>query len=229
MRPLGAALPRWRMALCILLVAAVLATVLVFTLGRCGGERKPYYTAQDFGIETIVSPLDQNENGVDDYTDILLGARTDAENRPRYDGAYVAGGYPPDDVGVCTDLVWRALKNAGYLLKDLVDADIRACPEAYPEIVTPDPNIDFRRVQNLKVYFERHAERLTLDTEDIAAWQPGDIVTYGTRHIGIVSDRRNERGEPYLIHNAGQPQREEDRLVSYGEISGHFRFDGARA
>lgn len=30
------------------------------------------YTAQDFGIETIHSSHDENQNGIDDYTDILL-------------------------------------------------------------------------------------------------------------------------------------------------------------
>lgn len=30
------------------------------------------YTAQDFGIETIHSSHDENQNGMDDYTDILL-------------------------------------------------------------------------------------------------------------------------------------------------------------
>ena len=58
--------------------------------------------------------------------DIVQGARIDAENKPNYRSAYYAGGYPPDDEGVCTDVVWRALKNAGHTLKDMVDADITA-------------------------------------------------------------------------------------------------------
>ena len=77
---------------------------------------KQYYTAEDFGIQTVTSPVDYNGNGVDDYTDILLGARKDAKQKPRYDGAYVDGGYPPEDTGVCTDLIWRAFREAGYSL-----------------------------------------------------------------------------------------------------------------
>ena len=67
------------------------------------------------------------------------------------------------------------------------------------------------------------------DPEDIAAWQPGDIVTFEGRHIGIISDKRNRDGIPYLIHNSGQPKREEDALLRCHRnhpISGHFRWNG---
>jgi uncharacterized protein YijF (DUF1287 family) len=174
--------------------------------------------------------VDFNQNQVDDFTDIMLGARADARNMPRYDGSYQAGGYPPDNIGVCTDLVWRAFRNAGYSLKDMVDQDIADHPNLYPGVAgSPEPNIDFRRVPNLKVFFERHAISLTLDPTDIAAWQPGDIVTFGTSHIAIVSDRRNQAGIPYIIHNSGQFRREEDALANSGTpISGHFRFDASK-
>jgi uncharacterized protein YijF (DUF1287 family) len=186
----------------------------------------PEQVKEKFGIERVVSPVDQNQNGIDDYMDFVIGARIDAENRPTYNGDYVVGGYPPDDQGVCTDLVWRAFKHAGYSLKDLVDADIAAHPEAYPATNgNPDPNIDFRRVRNLKVYFERNAVSLTLDPQKIEEWQPGDIVTFDhPGHIAIISDKRNRDGIPFILHNAGQPKREEDALLRY-EISGHFRFD----
>lgn len=186
------------------------------------------YTAEDFGITTIKSRIDYNGNGIDDYTDILTGARIDAKNRPKYKNAYYDGGYPPENEGVCTDLIWRAFKNAGYSLKDMVDEDIANNTELYPRVDgNPDPNIDFRRVSNLKVFFERHAISLTLDPYDIKKWQPGDIVTYGTSHIAIVSDKRNKNGLPYIIHNSGQLNREEDALARQ-EISGHFRFGKAQ-
>lgn len=192
------------------------------------GNQKTY-TAEDFGIEMIHSQNDADQDGMDDYTDILYGAKAEAKRKPTYQSAYYSGGYPPETEGVCTDVIWRAFRDAGYSLKDLVDQDIQENLEAYPRVEgKPDPNIDFRRVPNLKVYFERNAQSLTTDLTQIEQWQPGDIVTFGTTHIGIVSDLRNQKGVPYLIHNAGQPKREEDVLEMWNHfnpISGHFRIE----
>ena len=215
------------------LMAAATAALLLPVLDYWNLLPHKTYTAEHFGIETLQSPLDADGDGIDDYTDILLGARQDAENHPKYDPSYFAGGYPPENRGVCTDVVWRALQNAGYDLKAMIDADIARNTALYPRVQgTPDPNIDFRRVPNLRVFFGRHAECLTLDPEDIAAWQPGDIVTFGSRHVGIISDKRNRNGIPYLIHNSGQPRREEDALLRCHRnhpISGHYRWQGGTA
>ena len=191
-------------------------------------ETPEYFYAEDFGIETIKSNTDFDNDGIDDYTDILEGARIDAINKPKYKSEYYAGGYPPDDEGVCTDVIWRALKNAGYILKDMIDEDIRNNINEYPRVEgKPDSNIDFRRVPNLMVYFERNHISLTTDLNKIEEWQPGDIVVFGNDHVGIISDKRNKRGIPYLIHNGGQNNREEDGLEFYNEnwkkISAHFR------
>lgn len=185
------------------------------------------FGAEHFGIETVYSTIDFNKNGVDDYTDIMLGARKDAENHPKYDSSYWAGGYPPDNIGVCTDVVWRAFKNAGYNLREMVDNDIQLRPDAYPNISKRDDNIDFRRVVNLRVFFEEYGQKLTLDTACIEQWQPGDIVIFGNdKHIGIVSDKRNIKGQTFIIHNGGQPNREED-YFKRGEVTGHYRFDAS--
>lgn len=192
----------------------------------------PYYTSKDFGIEELKSDIDFNHNGTDDYHDIIIGARMDATNKPTYHSAYYDGGYPPDDEGVCTDLFWRALKYAGYNVKDMIDEDIANHIELYPRVNgSPDPNIDFRRVPNLKVFLERNCEVLTLDLTQIDQWQGGDIVIFGENggtHIGILSDKRNKDGVPFLIHNSGQPVREEDVLLTnkYKNIlSGHYRWN----
>jgi uncharacterized protein YijF (DUF1287 family) len=187
----------------------------------------PTYSGADFGIERVVATTDFNGNGVDDYLDIMRGARMDAENHPQYDGSYFAGGYPPENIDVCTDVVWRAFRNAGYSLRDMVDKDIDLALEDYPAVKSRDKNIDFRRVRNLRVFFEKYAVSLTLDINDIGEWQPGDIVIFGdNKHIGIVSDKRNSKGQPYIIHNGGQPNREEDYLKR-GEVTGHYRFDAS--
>ncbi|MDD4809497.1 MAG: DUF1287 domain-containing protein, partial [Bacilli bacterium] len=111
---------------------------------------------------------------------------------------------------------------------DLVDEDIKNNLNLYPRVEgKSDPNIDFRRVPNLHVFFERHALSLTLDTAQIETWQPGDIVIFGSNHIAIISDKRNKKGIPYIIHNANQPNREEDALLWWhrrSNITGHYRF-----
>ena len=210
----------------ILLVVGVLVFVLNHSSIISFGQN--IYYADDFGINTLKSDTDYDNDGIDDFTDIMLGARKDAENRPFYKSAYYAGGYPPDTEGVCTDVVWRSFKNAGYNLKDLIDEDIKNNVSEYPRVAgKPDPNIDFRRVPNLISFFSRNATSLTTDLSQIAEWQPGDIVTFVNSHVGIISDKRNKNGVPYLIHNGGQRNREEDILeiyILYAEISGHFRW-----
>ena len=185
----------------------------------------PYYNASDFEIEVLESNCDYDNDGVDDYMDIMLGARIDAENHPIYDGSYVSGGYPDDNRGVCADVIWRAFKNAGYILKDMIDEDIRNSPSDYPGLDTrPDPNIDFRRVVNLDVYFKETAINLTTDITKIDEWQGGDIIVF-KKHIGIVSDKRNKNGIPFIIHHANpyQIHYEEDILEYRDDIIGHYR------
>ena len=185
-------------------------------------------TDDDFDIKIVDNKVDFNDNGVNDYTDIMLGARKDAENEPKYIDKYFSGGYPPENVGVCSDVVWRAFKNAGYSLKDMVDADIKRRPEAYPLIEKPDPNIDFRRVRNLHIFFEKYAVTLTKNIEKTDKWQAGDIVILGDdKHIGIISDKRNDKGVPYVIHNDGQPDREED-ILKESKVIAHYRFDASK-
>lgn len=145
----------------------------------------------------------------------------------RYDGAYIAGGYPPDDIGVCTDVVWKGFMGAGINLKDLVDKDIEENFDAYKHVIsTPDPNIDFRLVPRLEVFFERNAEVLTTDLSNIIAWQPGDIVIFESSHVAIVSNVRNLWGMPYIIQHGKDPAGEEDRIFASDgmKISGHYRW-----
>ena len=116
-----------------------------------------------------------------------------------------------------------------YVKKFSNDLMIKENIELYPRVGgVQDKNIDFRRVKNLKVFFDRFAISLTTNPYEITEWMPGDIVIFETSHIGIISDKRNKDGIPYLIHNAGQPLREEDALIRWNKkspISGHYRFD----
>ena len=176
-----------RLFLIIIIAVAVLAAaaILLYYGNYYNIIPKQQYSAADFGIETIKSTVDFNDNGIDDFSDILKGAKDEAARRPKYDGSYFDGGYPPDDIGVCTDLVWRAFKQAGYDLKAMVDKDIEQDPNSYPHITEPDPNIDFRRVSTLRVFFKKYAQSLTIDADEIDKWQPGDIVIYNNKHIAF--------------------------------------------
>ena len=182
------------------------------------------YTNEDFGIEQYVSQVDKDNDGIDDQTDILKNARKYVETKPKYKSKYYGTGYPDDEYGVCTDVVAQGLKNSGYDLMELVNEDVLNHLEDY-NIEKPDKNIDFRRVVNLAVYFKNTAISLTTDLSEIEEWQGGDIVIFNG-HIGIISDKRNKKGIPFLIHHANpmQVHYEEDVLEVYkDDIIGHYR------
>ena len=208
----------------IIIIAAVVAAVLIIGIySSVYGKR--VWTAADFGIEVLVSELDADGDGVDDYADMVAGARAFVDTAPTYISVYYSNGegYPPVGEGVCTDVIWSAFKSAGYDLRTMLNYDISIAPDAYPD--KPDPNIDFRRVKNLRIFFERHAESLTLDPSDIEQWQAGDIVTFSPSHVAVISDKRNSDGEPYIIHHGGRYIYEEDGLRN-DEITGHYRWHG---
>lgn len=180
------------------------------------------YTNKDFHIETYFSSLDKDMDGLDDQTDILNSAREYIATHPKYKSKYYATGYPNDHYGVCTDVVAFALLHAGYDIQELVYLDILANKEKYA-IETIDKNIDFRRVMNLNVYFSNHAISLTTDIQNIEEWQGGDIVVF-QKHIGIVSDKRNRKGIPFIIHHASPYQFSyEEDILNRKDIIGHYR------
>ena len=206
----------------IVLLSGILAAILYFLyLFNMIPHRK--YTNQYFGIDTYISQVDMDGDGVDDQTDILQNVRMYIATKPKYKSKYYAGGYPDDGYGVCTDVVAQGLLHAGYDLMELVNEDIIKNPELY-QVEKADKNIDFRRVKNLKIYFENYACSLTTDVSQISEWQGGDIVVF-KGHIGIVSDKRNKNGVPFVIHHANPYQRvyEEDILEQRDDIIGHFR------
>ena len=107
----------------------------------------------------------------------------------------------------------------------LIEAQAAALPViCSTEVAEPDANIDFRRVRNLNIFFSHTAVALTTDVSEIEAWQGGDIVIF-ERHIGIVSDRRNKNGVPYIIHHNDpwQMAYEQDILEKRTDIVGHYR------
>ena len=170
------------------------------------------YDNEYFNIQTYISDVDKDNDGVDDQTDILNNVRNYIKTKPKYKSKYYQNGYPDDEYGVCTDVVAFGLLNAGYDLRELVNDDIKKNRNLY-NIQIMDKNIDFRRVQNLKIYFN-----------NIDKWQGGDIVIF-KNHIGIVSNNRNKKGVTFIIHHANPYQKyyEEDILENRKDIVGHYR------
>lgn len=199
-------------AICILIVIAALLIIKLIP--------SKAYTAEDLGLKELSSTVDADGDGIDDWHDIMLGARSYIETDPSYKSRYYEGGYPDDGYGVCTDVIWKGFAAAGYDLKSLVDSHIAENPELYPD--EADPNIDFRRVKNLSIFFEQTAQSLTIDTSYPEEWQPGDIVVY-ENHIAICSDKRNKNGLPFIIHHGPLGAREADELESK-DIIGHYRW-----
>lgn len=181
------------------------------------------YLAKDFDIEIYKSNIDMDNDGTDDQSDILYNAKEYIKKRPKYKSKYYNSGYPDDEYGVCTDVVGYALLNSGYDLRSLVNVDIINNKDEY-NIDKIDDRIDFRRVRNLKIYFDRNSINLSKDIHDISSFQGGDIIVF-KNHIGIVSDIRNSKGYPFIIHHVShyQTKYEEDILEFYGEILGHYR------
>lgn len=168
--------------------------------------------------------------------DLVLAAVERTHSHVRYDGRYFVIPYPDGDVpghlGVCTDVVIRAYRKLGIDLQQRVHRDMQSNFAAYPSkrlwgLRRPDPNIDHRRVPNLRVFFSRNGESLPI-SRNPRDYRPGDLVTWmlpgNLPHIGIVTDSlAPASGNPLIVHNIGAGPRVEDSLFDY-EITGHYRY-----
>jgi uncharacterized protein YijF (DUF1287 family) len=153
---------------------------------------------------------------------IAAAARAQVGRTLHYDPAYRRLDYPAGDlpiqVGVCADVVVRALREVGLDLQEVVHEDMKRNFRAYPQLWGlrgADPNIDHRRVANLMTYFKRQGHELGRKAE----YAPGDIVAWrledGRLHMGIVSDRRASPGRYLMVHNIGAGAQEEDVLDAF--------------
>lgn len=207
----------------LVIIFGILILSIIYILYQFNYIPHKKYSNEDFDIKTYISQVDKDGDGIDDQTDILNNVKKYISTNPKYKSKYYANGYPDDRYGVCTDVVAFGLKDAGYDLMQLVNEDIKNNQQEY-NIENIDKNIDFRRVNNLKIYFARNTVSLTTDISKIEEWQGGDIVIFN-KHIGIVSDKRNKNGTPFIIHHANQFQKyyEEDILELRNDIVGHYR------
>lgn len=179
------------------------------------------------------SKVDKNNNGIADPIDISNSVKKQLDDKIKYVDEYYSGGYPPDDKGVCTDVIWRAFKSIDINLKDLVDNDIATNLNEYNRVQGKlDSNIDFRRVPNLKTYFDKNCSIETSDINlgdinNLKEWQPGDIILFLSpyEHVGIVIDERDNDGDPYVIHNA-RPEMVKSKLSWFNvDKMYHYRWN----
>ena len=207
----------------IILSCIIVISFIVYFLYDLNIISHSEYTNDDFNVTTYISMVDKDNDGIDDQSDILNNTREYIKTKPKYKSKYYASGYPDDGYGVCTDVVAFSLKDAGYDLMELLYSHINENNELY-DIDIVDKKIDFRRVVNLDVYFKNTAIVLTIDINKIEEWQGGDIVVF-KKHIGIISDKRNKNGVPFVIHHANpyQFRYEEDILENRNDIIGHYR------
>jgi len=166
---------------------------------------------------------------------IVNGAKNEIIRGVFYDASYQQMPYPNGDVksdrGACSDVVIRALRNAGYDLQKLIHEDMKSHFSAYPHnwgLNATDPNIDHRRVPNQMTFFRRHGRELPTGTtgENFSKWKPGDIVCWKLDgrldHTGIISDVKGKSGLPMVIHNLGRTAQED--CLNNWKITGHFRY-----
>lgn len=165
--------------------------------------------------------------------EMISAARKQIGVTTTYDPAYVSLAYPkgdvPQDRGVCTDVVIRAMRAVSFDLQELVHVDMKKNFSAYPPswgLRTTDANIDHRRVPNLMTFFQRRGFSLPI-TKNPDDYQAGDLITCLVAgklpHIMIVSDKKGASGQRLIIHNIGQGTQEEDRLLDF-PITGHYRW-----
>ena len=103
-----------RLVFIIIGIIIILITVLLLYLYNSILHKQ--YTNADFKIETYVSNIDKDDDGIDDLTDILNNVRNYISKNPKYKSKYYETGYPNDEYGVCTDVVAFGLKDADMFL-----------------------------------------------------------------------------------------------------------------
>lgn len=168
------------------------------------------------------------------YKNELLGAKKQIGVVVKYSTDYYIGGFPPDDSGACADIISRTFRDANIDFKTIFDKHVADKKYLYSKEALTDTNINFRRVRNLRIFFEDTTKNLTKEVipnsfDNLKEWQGGDIITYakmdgGLWHIGIVSDKRNTQGIPYLIHNFGSGVKEQGLIIDWPtKITGHYR------
>ncbi len=235
----------------LVIVIAVIISINEFSFkkeyepGTALAEELPRYRLID--MDNIGITGDADNDGINDQKDIMLGAKKQLEKPAKNifleegETNYYQGGDPPEGLADCTDIIARALIEAGFNLRELVYEDIKDNFDQYPirEIwgrTVSDPNIDYRRIQNLEIFFKRNARVLDIlftasNSGNLNSWLPGDVVFFDmdrdgySDNVGIISDNTTRDGIPKIIYNYIDPgYTVEKNILKEKIITGHYRF-----
>ncbi|MHB1253318.1 MAG: DUF1287 domain-containing protein [Candidatus Humimicrobiaceae bacterium] len=199
-------------------------------------------------VEKLSGTNDKNKNGNIDAVDILKGAKKQLEIKAKNifikgsaQSNYYKDGDPPEEWALNTDIIARSFKEAGFDLRILINTDIKNNIAKYPLKAIwnqnlADIDIDYRRIQNMEVFFKRNADSLNIridpaNEENLDTWIPGDVVLFDmdedgyTDNIGIISDLTARNGIPKVIYNYIDPgYTTEANILTSKIITGHYRY-----
>jgi uncharacterized protein len=242
-----------------LIIIIILAIILAITLSISKFTFKKEYSPPTalaallpryrvINMDNISVKTDFDRDGINDQKDILQGAKAQLKNpannifkNGNNETNYFNGGDPPAEIAICTDIIARAFMGAGFNLRQLVNDDISASFDSYPLRINwgqtrPDKNIDYRRIQNLEIFFKRNGQPMVVnfdfaDINNLEQWLPGDVVFFDmdrdgyTDNVGIISDFTTRKGIPKIIYNYIDPgYTVEKDILSTSSIKGHYRY-----
>ncbi len=236
--------------LILIIILAVVLSITQFTLSKeyepptAAADILPRYRSLDLD-HIAISGLDPE--WVEAAKKIVAGAKKQVDIQARNimllpeEPNYYQGGDPPQDIAMSTDIIARAYGHAGFDLRELVHQDIVSAFDQYPLRQLwgqryADPNIDYRRIQNMEVFFNRNAEALTTDfnpsnKRNLDQWLPGNVVFFDmsrdgfTDNVGIISDNTTRAGIPKVIYNYSFPGHTcEENILGQEKVTGHYRY-----
>jgi uncharacterized protein YijF (DUF1287 family) len=235
----------------LVIVIAVIISINKFSFkeeyepGTALASELPRYRLID--MDNIGIKGDADNDGINNQKDIILGAKKQLEKPAKNifleegETNYYQGGDPPENLAISTDIIARAFLEAGFNLREMVYEDIKDNFDKYPirEIwgqTVCDPNIDYRRIQNLEIFFKRNAKASGIlfnssDNDNLNSWLPGDVIFFDmdkdgfSDNVGIISDNTTRDGTPKVIYNYIDPGYTiEKNILKEKIITGHYRF-----
>ena len=167
---------------------------------------------------------------------IFTGAKNEVRAGTAFLTSYPEPAATAKDAGFYgTDAVFEAFLYAGIDLKAFIMEDMRRNLTVYPgrimwDKMKTEPDFIEGQYNDIMIFFDRFADELTVKTDffSLHEWAPGDVVIWnykGTYHAGIISDRKNNSGTPYVIHSYQDYTAEEDVLNTW-KIIRHYRYGG---